>query len=92
VAINKFQTTQWEPVTGLGEIGNKEHRSALAIGSSFKKRHILALLAFFLIVASPVIGFATGMWTLAAMAASLALVMFFFFALLIPSDVYHLDG
>jgi hypothetical protein len=60
-------------------------------GGGLKGRHYLAIGSFVLLVISLPIGAISGRWMLSAMGISIALLMFFFFALLIPSDVYRLN-
>lgn len=84
----RFSTNDWTPVPPPLASRNTD---PIPQKQSFEARHFLAFFAFFLLIISPVIWWFTGDWRVSAMAISLAAGSFFIFALLIPSDVYHLD-
>jgi hypothetical protein len=72
-------------------VSDEAYESNEAPTVPLKPRHYLAIASFLLLVASLAIIALGGGWTFGAMVASLALLLFFLFALLIPSSVYKLN-
>jgi hypothetical protein len=80
----EFETTRWEPLITV-----QVRPEPKPVKDRWEFRHYLVAIAFVLLIASPFIWAITRNWIWGAMSASMAMLLFFVFALLVPSSAEH---